>query len=122
MPTQAPVHIGTSGWHYSHWRGPFYPDDLVPDRFLAYYSARFHTVETNNTFYQLPAEQAFTAWRGTAPPGFIFAVKGSRFITHLKKNSRTRSAPWPRSWIRLYPPPRSRRTLPGSVRPPIPAR
>ena len=47
MPTQAPVHIGTSGWHYTHWRGPFYPDDLGADRFLAYYAARFPTVEIN---------------------------------------------------------------------------
>lgn len=85
MPTKAPVHIGTSGWHYGHWRGPFYPDDLGTDRFLAYYAARFHTVEINNSFYQLPSERALRAWRDTVPPGFIFAVKGSRFITHLKK-------------------------------------
>ena len=85
MHTQAPVHVGTSGWHYEHWRGPFYPDDLRAPRFLAYYADRFRTVEINNSFYRLPSERALTTWRETAPPGFIFAVKASRFITHLKK-------------------------------------
>ena len=85
MRAKAPVHVGTSGWHYGHWRGPFYPDNLSADRFLAYYAARFHTVEINNSFYRLPSERALAAWRDTAPPGFIFAVKASRFITHLKK-------------------------------------
>jgi uncharacterized protein YecE (DUF72 family) len=82
---QNSIHIGTSGWHYAHWRGPFYPKNLSADRFLAYYAARFPTVEVNNSFYRLPSEQALRAWRDTTPPGFIFAVKGSRFITHLKK-------------------------------------
>jgi uncharacterized protein YecE (DUF72 family) len=79
------VHIGTSGWHYGHWRGPFYPEDLGVDRFLSYYADRFHTVEINNSFYQLPPESSLRKWRDTTPPGFIFAVKGSRFITHMKK-------------------------------------
>ena len=85
MRTQAPVHVGTSGWHYEHWRGPFYPDDLRPHRFLAYYADRFATVEINTSFYRLPSERALATWRETAPPGFLFAVKASRFITHLKK-------------------------------------
>jgi uncharacterized protein YecE (DUF72 family) len=85
MDTRAPIHIGTSGWHYDHWRGPFYPDELGAGRFLAYYAGRFHTVEINNSFYQLPSERALGTWRDRVPPGFIFAVKGSRFITHLKK-------------------------------------
>jgi uncharacterized protein YecE (DUF72 family) len=85
MPIPAPVHIGTSGWHYRHWRGPFYPHDLGAEGFLAYYAARLHTVEINNSFYRLPSEQALRAWRDIAPPGFIFAVKASRFITHRKK-------------------------------------
>ena len=85
MHPRAPVHVGTSGWHYEHWRGPFYPDDLKAHRFLPYYATHFTTVEINNSFYQLPSEQALRAWRDTAPPGFIFAVKGSRFITHWKK-------------------------------------
>jgi uncharacterized protein YecE (DUF72 family) len=58
---------------------------LSADRFLAYYAARFSTVEINNSFYRLPSEQALRAWRDTTPPGFSFAVKGSRFITHRKK-------------------------------------
>lgn len=79
------LHIGTSGWHYGHWRGPFYPPDLAPARFLKYYSGFFRTVEVNNTFYQLPREEVLHTWRESAPPGFVFAVKASRFITHLKK-------------------------------------
>jgi uncharacterized protein YecE (DUF72 family) len=85
MVGPAPIHIGTSGWHYGHWLGPFYPENLRADRFLAYYATHFHTVEINNSFYRLPSEQALTTWRDTAPPGFIFAVKASRFITHMKK-------------------------------------
>jgi len=79
------IYIGTSGWHYDHWRGPFYPEELGADRFLAYYAQRFPTVEINNSFYRLPSERALRTWRDTTPPGFIFAVKGSRFITHMKK-------------------------------------
>jgi uncharacterized protein YecE (DUF72 family) len=79
------IHIGTSGWHYGHWRGPFYPDDLGTHRFLPYYASRFSTVEINNSFYRLPSEQAVQAWRDAVPPHFRFAVKASRFITHLKK-------------------------------------
>jgi uncharacterized protein YecE (DUF72 family) len=79
------IHIGTSGWHYQHWRGPFYPAGLGPARFLPFYADRFHTVEINNSFYRLPSEHALSLWREAVPPGFIFAVKGSRFITHMKK-------------------------------------
>lgn len=79
------VSIGTSGWSYRHWRGPFYPADLPPDEWLAYYSKRFDTVELNNTFYRLPTADAVDAWRTTTPRGFQFAVKGSRFLTHMKK-------------------------------------
>ncbi len=79
------IHIGTSGWHYGHWRGPFYPDDLGPEEFLEFYAGRFHTVEINNSFYQLPTERTLSTWRDTVPPDFVFAVKGSRFITHMKK-------------------------------------
>jgi uncharacterized protein YecE (DUF72 family) len=81
----APIHIGTSGWHYGHWRGPFYPDELGAEGFLAYYAERFHTVEINNSFYQLPSESTLGKWRDAVPRGFVFAVKGSRFITHMKK-------------------------------------
>jgi len=81
----APVHIGTSGWHYLHWRGPFYPDKLPTSEFLSFYARRFHTVEINNSFYRLPLEKTFRQWHDTAPPDFVFAVKASRFITHMKK-------------------------------------
>ncbi|MFW6122775.1 MAG: DUF72 domain-containing protein [Thermodesulfobacteriota bacterium] len=79
------VHIGTSGWHYDHWSGPFYPEDLPKKDFLSFYQQHFHTVEINNSFYQLPSEKTLTEWRDSVPPGFIFAVKGSRYITHMKK-------------------------------------
>lgn len=81
----ADLRIGTSGWHYAHWRGPFYPDDLPSARWLEYYARRFRTVEINNTFYRLPSASTLDAWRRTAPRGFCFAVKASRLITHLKK-------------------------------------
>jgi uncharacterized protein YecE (DUF72 family) len=79
------IHIGTSGWHYDHWRGPFYPEDLTKEDFLKYYKSQFHTVEINNTFYQLPEKKTLEAWRNTVHSGFIFSVKGSRHITHIKK-------------------------------------
>ncbi|MEW6611257.1 MAG: DUF72 domain-containing protein [Pseudomonadota bacterium] len=77
--------IGTSGWHYRHWRGPFYPDGLPVTRMLAYYCRYFDTVEINNSFYQLPLARTLAGWRAATPPGFCFAAKGSRFITHMKK-------------------------------------
>jgi len=79
------VLIGTSGWHYEHWRGPFYPDRFASDRMLSFYAERFNTVELNNTFYRLPPAGAAELWKKSTPPGFLFAVKGSRFITHMKK-------------------------------------
>jgi uncharacterized protein YecE (DUF72 family) len=79
------IHIGTSGWHYKHWQGPFYPDDIPKRGFLDYYAERFHTVEINNSFYQLPKEKTLIRWRNTVPSGFVFAVKASRYITHMKK-------------------------------------
>jgi len=85
MKTPGPIHIGTSGWHYGHWRGPFYPEGLGAEGFLKFYASRFRTVEINSSFYRLPSERALATWRDTVPPGFIFAVKGSRFITHMKK-------------------------------------
>uniref|UniRef100_A0A7C3ZCR4 DUF72 domain-containing protein n=1 Tax=Desulfobacca acetoxidans TaxID=60893 RepID=A0A7C3ZCR4_9BACT len=85
MTTKGLIHIGTSGWHYDHWRGPFYPEDLPAAAYLNFYRQKFHTVEINNSFYRLPSAKAFHDWREAVPPGFIFAVKGSRYITHLKK-------------------------------------
>jgi uncharacterized protein YecE (DUF72 family) len=79
------VHIGTSGWHYNHWRGPFYPEDMRAGEFLEYYRKRFHTVEINNSFYQLPKKETLEGWKNAVPGDFIFAVKASRYITHMKK-------------------------------------
>lgn len=79
------IHIGTSGWHYSHWVGPFYPEGMTSDEFLGFYAQRFHTVEINNTFYSLPREATLVAWRADTPKGFLFSCKASRFITHMKK-------------------------------------
>lgn len=77
--------VGTSGWHYDHWQGRFYPERLHRPRWLEYYSQYFDTVELNNSFYRLPSEAAFVHWREVTPQGFCFAVKVSRLITHLKK-------------------------------------
>ena len=79
------VHIGTSGFHYKHWKGAFYPEKLPASKMLDYYAERFRTVELNNSFYRLPAESALDNWRDCTPRDFHFAVKGSRFLTHMKK-------------------------------------
>lgn len=81
----ATISIGTSGWHYQHWRGSFYPAKFPSAGMLAWYAQHFATVEINNSFYRLPTEKALLQWRQTAPPEFTFSVKASRFITHLKK-------------------------------------
>lgn len=78
-------YIGTSGWHYNHWRGEFYPKDMAKSRWLEFYSSHFSTVELNNSFYHLPSEKAFINWRDSSPPEFIFSVKVNRFITHIKR-------------------------------------
>jgi uncharacterized protein YecE (DUF72 family) len=79
------VRIGTSGWHYKHWCGPFYDQKLPGSKMLAEYVRHFDTVEINNSFYRLPTVEAFHSWRENTPDNFCFAVKGSRFITHMKK-------------------------------------
>lgn len=79
------IRIGTSGWVYQHWRGIFYPADLQQGAWFAHYARAFDTVEINNSFYRLPSAGAFAAWREQAPPGFLYAVKASRYLTHLKK-------------------------------------
>lgn len=81
----ARVYIGTSGWHYKHWVGTFYPPKTPASQMFAFYQQCFDTVELNNSFYRLPTVEAFQAWRDVAPKGFRFAVKASRFITHNKK-------------------------------------
>jgi len=78
-------HIGTSGWHYDHWRGRFYPEGLSKRKWLEFYTGHFTTVELNNSFYRLPSEAAFGTWYDSSPSHFKFAVKVSRFITHIKR-------------------------------------
>lgn len=78
------LHVGTSGWVYDHWEGPFYPDDLPQEEWFDYYAARFDTVEINNSFYQLPSEETFENWRDQAPDGFCYSVKANRYLTHMK--------------------------------------
>jgi uncharacterized protein YecE (DUF72 family) len=79
------IRIGCSGWIYKHWRGVFYPEKMAQHRWFAHYAQTFHTVELNTSFYHLPKPETFTKWRDQAPPGFRYAVKASRFITHMKK-------------------------------------
>jgi len=85
MVDEADVFIGTSGWHYQHWRDAFYPRVLAASKMLDYYAGHFRTVELNNTFYRLPTESAVESWREGTPRDFQFAVKGSRFLAHMKK-------------------------------------
>lgn len=82
---QGKIHIGTSGWHYKHWVGTFYPPDLKKSEHFNFYAQLFDTVEINNSFYRLPSEKTFIQWKETAPENFLYAVKANRFITHMKK-------------------------------------
>ena len=80
------IRIGCSGWNYEHWRnGVFYPPRLPPRRWLDFYAQHFDTVEVNATFYRLPTEQAVANWVRESPSGFLFAVKMSRYVTHIKR-------------------------------------
>jgi uncharacterized protein YecE (DUF72 family) len=77
--------IGTSGWNYAHWKGKFYPEDIPRTKWFQYYYSRFNTVELNTTFYHLPKPTTFEKWYKESPDGFIFSIKASRYITHVKK-------------------------------------
>ncbi len=79
------LYVGTSGWHYPHWRGVFYPAGMAPGDYLSFYAAHFNTVELNNSFYRLPTRDAFVAWGDRVPHEFVFALKASRYITHRNK-------------------------------------
>lgn len=83
--TEARIHVGTSGWNYSHWKGVFYPKGVRTEEEFPFYCQNFHTVEINNTFYNLPDSSKVRTWYEAAPEGFVFAVKASRYITHIKK-------------------------------------
>lgn len=93
------IRVGTSGWQYADWRGRFYPPELPQREWLSFYAQRFATTEVNNSFYRLPAEGAFTRWRGMTPRGFVMAVKASRFLTHMKR-MREPEEPVQRLWAR----------------------
>ncbi|MDQ3668864.1 MAG: DUF72 domain-containing protein [Actinomycetota bacterium] len=77
--------VGCSGWNYSHWRERVYPQGLPPRLWLDHYAGLFDTVEVNNTFYRLPNRSAVANWVEQSPPGFLFAVKASRYLTHVKR-------------------------------------
>ena len=80
------LYIGTSGYSYNHWsEGVFYPAGLKQNKWLEYYCKHFNTVELNVTFYRLPKQEVFAGWNSRTPEGFVFAIKGSRFITHIKR-------------------------------------
>src|SRR5215207_11450234 len=79
------IHVGCSGWVYRHWKGGFYPADLPQKRWFEFYSTEFDTVEINASFYRVPLARTFDSWRDKAPPGFRYAVKANRLITHMKK-------------------------------------
>lgn len=79
------VQIGTSGWHYDHWKGNFYPDALSRNNYLDFYARQFSTLEINTSFYQMPQEKTLTQWRNGVPDSFLFSMKASRYITHIKK-------------------------------------
>jgi uncharacterized protein YecE (DUF72 family) len=80
-----PVRIGCSGWNYGHWRERVYPKGLPPSRWLEHYATLFDTVEVNATFYRLPTRSAVANWVEQTPPGFLFTIKGSRYLTHIKR-------------------------------------
>jgi len=77
--------VGCSGWQYKHWRAEFYPAELPVGSWFEHYASVFDTVEINNSFYRLPERETFAAWRRRAPTRFLFAVKASRYLTHMKK-------------------------------------
>jgi uncharacterized protein YecE (DUF72 family) len=79
------LRVGTSGYQYDHWKGVFYPAALPKSRWFEHYAAHFDTVEINNTFYRLPEAEVFESWRKKAPKGFCYALKFSRFATHVKR-------------------------------------
>jgi uncharacterized protein YecE (DUF72 family) len=80
-----PLFVGTSGWQYKDWRGRFYPKKLPQSQWLEHFAEHFQTVEVNNTFYRLPEATTFETWRKRTPDDFVFAVKASRYITHIRR-------------------------------------
>ena len=85
MPPAPEIRVGTSGWNYRHWREIFYPGALPQKKWLEFYSGAFDTVEVNSTFYRLPKPEYVDNWAASTPEGFLFSVKGSRYLTHVKR-------------------------------------
>ncbi len=79
------VYIGISGWRYVPWRGVFYPKGLAQHRELEYAAGQLPSIEINGSFYSLQRPESYAAWHAATPPGFVFAVKGNRFLTHMLK-------------------------------------
>src|SRR5438045_8965953 len=79
------IMIGTSGWTYDGWRGPFYPKEVPKRLWLSYYASQFCTTEINSSFYRTPALETVVTWRNSTPPKFAFAWKASKFVTHWKR-------------------------------------
>lgn len=79
------TYVGTSGWHYADWRGAFYDEKTATRDWLKAYARTFPTVENNNAFYRLPERSTFEQWREQTPPGFVVAVKASRYLTHVRR-------------------------------------
>jgi uncharacterized protein YecE (DUF72 family) len=86
------VYIGTSGWSYDGWRGPFYPDDIPTKDWLRWYGLQFNSTEINGSFYRTPSLEAVRGWRDQTPEGFMFSWKASKFITHWKRLGPTSSS------------------------------
>jgi uncharacterized protein YecE (DUF72 family) len=80
-----PLLVGTSGWQYRDWRDDLYPAGLPVGRWLERYAARYPTVENNGTFYRLATNETFARWRASTPPGFVMAIKASRYLTHVRR-------------------------------------
>jgi len=79
------IWVGTSGWQYASWKNRFYPKGVPQRAWLEHYATRFPVVEVNNSFYMLPKETTFDRWRDATPEGFLFVVKASRYITHIRR-------------------------------------
>jgi uncharacterized protein YecE (DUF72 family) len=80
-----PVRVGCSGWNYKHFREVVYPKGMPPSRWLEHYATIFDTVEVNSTFYRLPKRESVARWVEQTPPDFVFSMKASRFLTHIKR-------------------------------------
>lgn len=85
MPGRRGLFIGTSGWNYRDWRGRFYPESVKPAEYIAYYSRHFPTTEVNYSFYRLPEVTTYEKWAAQVPASFVFALKASRIITHMRR-------------------------------------